>query len=64
MVLPIEAQLIAAQFNTVETLLLILAEQSSEIKSDMAIRRAKTSIQKVCDHALREQSIDFLLCSL
>lgn len=45
--LPVEGELICAQFDVIETLLLIFSEFSAERKKVHSIQREKSSIQKV-----------------
>ena len=48
MTLPVETELVGAQLNVAEVLLLIFTENSTETKNARKIHQEKSSIQKVC----------------
>lgn len=46
--LPVETELVSAQMDVAEVLLLIFTEDSTETKNAKKVNQDKSSIQKVC----------------
>lgn len=61
-VLPVETELICAQFDVVEITLLIFTEYSAERRETRSLQRDKTSIQKVHASMIVPVLADLELC--